>query len=256
MKKITLSLIFLLSIYLSKAQSFEFDTSGDNEGWGAVTNTSGTIDGGDYTLQVTASQNFVSLFNNSTIKTGSSAVNPSTVQYLHIVANVVPSTVKIINIRYNNGKNITKQISNFFSPGLQTYTVDMNDLFGTDWSNSTSLNNFRIRFVNQTSEGDLSTGTDIVTIDKIVFSDGVALGINDLRQFNFSFYPNPAKDKLHFRANAPIQKVQVYNLSGKELAGHSNVSHNSIDVSALDNGIYLVKIYVKDTAGTFKFVKR
>ncbi|MCT4587630.1 MAG: T9SS type A sorting domain-containing protein [Carboxylicivirga sp.] len=255
MKKITFLLSFVLSTSMCIAQSFEFNTDEDNKGWDAVTNTSGTIANGAYTLQVTASQDFISLFNNTTVKTSPTAVNPSTVQYLHIVANIIPSTVKTLNLRFNNGANKTKEISNLLSPGKQTYTIDMNELFGTDWSSSTSINNFRIRFVNQTSAGDLTVGTDIASIEKIVFSGAIVLEISDLSSFGFSMYPNPVCDKVYFQADEPIKKIQIFNLSGKEIVSDIDFSNNCIDVSGLANGIYLAKVYINGSVGSFKFVK-
>jgi hypothetical protein len=255
MRKITLSLIFTLTACMAFAQTWNFTDS--NEGWGTQSNTTVShLDGTDelrLRLQAGITQDFVALFNNSTIKTAPTAVNPSTVQYMHIVANVVDAGVTTLNLRFNNGANKTQVLSNFLSTGMQTYTIDMNAEFGADWTGSTSLNNFRIRFQNPT--GNLTPEADIAFVQKIVFSNDAVLSVSTLEKFNFSFYPNPAKNNLYLNANKPIQKIQVYSILGKEAISVNNFTGNSLDISNLAKGMYLAKVYINDAVGTFKFIK-
>jgi hypothetical protein len=258
MRKITLSLIFTLTACMAFAQSWDFIA--DAQGWVAndADVTLEHLAGYDEVrleLNAGVAQNFVGVFNNTNVEGG--VVNPSSMRYLHIVANVVPSTVKILNLRFvkGSGGNRAKEFSNFLSTGSQTYTIDMDTEFGTDWTAETSIANFRIRFVNQASAGNLTPETDIAFIDKIVFSNDAVLSVSTLEKFNFSFYPNPAKNNLYLNANKPIQKIQVYSILGKEAISVNNFTGNSLDISNLAKGMYLAKVYINDAVGTFKFVK-
>ncbi len=67
-------------------------------------------------------------------------------------------------------------------------------------------------------------------------------------------YPNPTSQVLQIEGDAEIGNLQVFDLTGRELLRTKNSA--SIDVSILNKGIYLIKIF--DKSGRFatqKFVK-
>ena len=74
---------------------------------------------------------------------------------------------------------------------------------------------------------------------------------------NVKIYPNPAKDRLFIINNEllTINNVEIVDLAGKTIANHKT-SVNSIDVSALPQGIYLVKIHTDKGLVFDKFIKR
>ncbi|OMP30131.1 T9SS-dependent choice-of-anchor J family protein [Mangrovimonas sp. DI 80] len=74
--------------------------------------------------------------------------------------------------------------------------------------------------------------------------------INNLPQL--SVYPNPVKDNLYI--NAPEQSsIKVYNILGKEM--FLSFQNNTINMSSLSNGIYLVEITHLNQVKTFKVIK-
>lgn len=82
------------------------------------------------------------------------------------------------------------------------------------------------------------------------------LSVQDLAQFGFTIYPNPAKDVINLNAQAPIEKVEVFNLLGQQvLTTHINKTSSQINVSNLTDGVYLMKTYINGVTGTYKFVK-
>ena len=96
----------------------------------------------------------------------------------------------------------------------------------------------------------------------IAFFDNVSitestLGIDDLKQFSFSSYPNPATDYLYITAAKNIEKIEVYNLLGKQVL-RENISSRTkqVNVSNLSDGIYIMKAYIEDAVGSYKFVKQ
>lgn len=69
-------------------------------------------------------------------------------------------------------------------------------------------------------------------------------------------YPNPGDDKIFWAKNIPIEKVTIYDMSGK-LVSLQNVSENSVNVSGLVTGSYLIKLESKDKLiYNSKFIKK
>ena len=67
----------------------------------------------------------------------------------------------------------------------------------------------------------------------------------------FSFYPNPADDMINIRFSPDVncEKVDIYSLDGK-LCHEQNFNLNTIDISNLTNGIYMMKVTL-DNGNTF-----
>lgn len=59
----------------------------------------------------------------------------------------------------------------------------------------------------------------------------------------YSFYPNPAKDNISIRFSPDVscEKVEIYGLDGK-LYHEQNFNVNSVDVSNLSSGVYMMKV--------------
>jgi hypothetical protein len=76
--------------------------------------------------------------------------------------------------------------------------------------------------------------------------------------FSYNLYPNPSENVLKISDAANINRVFIYNVSGKLLKSVEPISNEqiNIDVSELDTGIYI--IHLRDDKGmhTSKFVKK
>ena len=70
-------------------------------------------------------------------------------------------------------------------------------------------------------------------------------------------YPNPTTNTLNLTAQGVIKNASIYNVIGKEvLCLDINKNSESIDVSKLPKGIYLIKYTMDDKVGSAKFIKR
>ncbi len=79
------------------------------------------------------------------------------------------------------------------------------------------------------------------------------LGIPEQGKVKLSLYPNPASDKLHFTADAPLSGT-IWNMIGQQMQEFSIGAGAALDVSKLAQGSYIVK--VDGTGGsTLRFVK-
>ena len=75
---------------------------------------------------------------------------------------------------------------------------------------------------------------------------------------NLSIYPNPVSDKLNINYKENISNLTVYDLSGRSVKSlTTNNSNNSIDVSDLKSGTYLLRIETENkNVSTVKFIKK
>jgi hypothetical protein len=81
--------------------------------------------------------------------------------------------------------------------------------------------------------------------------------LEDLVQFSFKSYPNPAKDNLNVSAVKPINKIEIYNLLGQQVVSRElNTNKAQINVSSLSKGLYVVKAFIDDAVGSYKFIKQ
>jgi hypothetical protein len=86
---------------------------------------------------------------------------------------------------------------------------------------------------------------------------GATLGINQFNITSFKLYPNPTNTgKVTIASvNSGAMKVAVYDILGKQVKNEI-VSNDTIDVSNLKSGIYILKITQNDATSTKKLVIR
>jgi hypothetical protein len=71
-------------------------------------------------------------------------------------------------------------------------------------------------------------------------------------------YPNPVTDFLHVKAPDRLNRISVYSLTGsRKIFKNSEGSSIMLDLSELEQGIYLVKVEMEDGSGKLeKIVKK
>jgi hypothetical protein len=98
--------------------------------------------------------------------------------------------------------------------------------------------------------------------DKQVFFDNISLKMattnstEDVFAANFGIYPNPAKNVINISSVKTIEKAEIYNIIGKKVISTSNLSNNSLDISSLTKGVYILKLVSGDVVGTRKIIKQ
>ncbi|KMQ60255.1 hypothetical protein ACM46_18780 [Chryseobacterium angstadtii] len=73
-------------------------------------------------------------------------------------------------------------------------------------------------------------------------------------QNSMMLYPNPVQDILYIKSAEEIIKVEVYDASGRVL-NTTGVKNNSINVSELAKGNYIIKLFTKGKTMTQRFIK-
>ena len=114
------------------------------------------------------------------------------------------------------------------------------------------------------SIGDVRTVTITITdtngvVESIVLTatyDNSA-SLEDIDKFNFSYGPNPTSDVVRLSSAESINSIQVYNLLGQEvLRDQPEQRETSLDISNLNEGVYILKVAIKNEIGTFRIVKQ
>jgi hypothetical protein len=82
-------------------------------------------------------------------------------------------------------------------------------------------------------------------------SDG--LSIEDVDSNAIALYPNPVKDRLYISGNSERYDIAVYSLLGQRVMTVSNV--DEIDVTLLNEGVYLIRVSNETTTTVKRIVK-
>lgn len=69
-----------------------------------------------------------------------------------------------------------------------------------------------------------------------------------------AIYPNPVRDILNIQSKNEIVKAEIYDAAGRIIRS-TNVKGNSIPVSELSKGNYILKVFMKDKVIVQKFIK-
>ncbi|MBK9735365.1 MAG: T9SS type A sorting domain-containing protein [Saprospiraceae bacterium] len=71
---------------------------------------------------------------------------------------------------------------------------------------------------------------------------------------DISIYPNPVRDILHISTKETWTKAEIYDISGRIMRSVA-LDTQTIDVSNLESGTYIIKLRNGDKSGNVKFVK-
>lgn len=108
--------------------------------------------------------------------------------------------------------------------------------------------------------------SDIATFSSKGFNDvhlimnvkgtSATASVGNLAEVDFSYYPNPVKERLNMKANEEITSVEVYNVLGQQVKSMKpSKFEESLDLTSLATGTYMVRATVNDKVGSFKVVK-
>lgn len=81
-------------------------------------------------------------------------------------------------------------------------------------------------------------------------------GTDTTKFSGFTYYPNPVKNNLTLHNNSEITKVEAYNLLGQlALSQNTSGTEATINMQALQPGVYMVKAYSGSNAKVIRVVK-
>lgn len=103
---------------------------------------------------------------------------------------------------------------------------------------------------------DCSSNWLTVYFDNVAIKGGtVGLSELELESNHVSIFPNPTNGVLNIDSQLEVTSIQIFNLNGKNVYSIVNFdSKNSIDLSELDNGFYIIKINSEKGVYTEKII--
>ncbi len=124
----------------------------------------------------------------------------------------------------------------------------------------------RIYTISSASNSDIGVYTCYVTNSVVtgltLIRNNITLDVtlNDVETANVEFkvYPNPTSGKILFASESELGKkvtVMVYGVQGNLMFQQNNILNNTIDVSELSTGIYILKLNAGNKTYTSRIVK-
>ncbi|WP_445747128.1 T9SS type A sorting domain-containing protein [Polaribacter sp.] len=159
----------------------------------------------------------------------------------------VPNTTSGAGVKQINKFDLQGQINNSTWSNIE-FNVSDADFNG---SNGLFIFDFQIA-----AGADANAGGTVL-IDNFKISGLNTASVDNNKLFGFSMYPNPANNRLNISAANTIKNAEIYNVLGKKVMNVTiNKTSESIDISNLASGVYMIKYNIENTVGTAKFIKQ
>lgn len=126
--------------------------------------------------------------------------------------------------------NVINNFSVLNNPNLRCIFVDDVNYCNTNWLGKDTTSNY----VSNTAECNLLNTNENIFASK------------------FKLYPNPSGDIIHIETDINLDNIEIYNMFGQLVL---ETTKKDINVSQLNSGTYIAKIFTEDKMEIVKFVK-
>jgi surface protein len=158
------------------------------------------------------------------------------------------SSVTYMSYMFNGASSFNQDISFWDVSNV----VDMNGMFSSSNSFNQNISNWCVTNI-ITEPTNFSNSAPLSESNKPVWGSCPTASIEDQNQLDISIYPNPTSDIVYIEGNYTQLKVVIYNVLGKEILNKSIT--NRIDISHLDNGVYILQLSDGVKLSTRKIIK-
>jgi hypothetical protein len=90
----------------------------------------------------------------------------------------------------------------------------------------------------------------------VIQLSAIATDVDNISLLPISLYPNPTTDYLYIACAKQISKVEVVDMSGRVQLSKPNLENNTLNVSSLPEGVYMLRLTLDSGTKTLKFTKR
>lgn len=224
---------------------FTFDSDGDTEGWNGKSGLDLQVTGGNLV------QDYTNGNANGQAKMAQElyAIDASANQYMHIV---LQNATANDELRISYPDDMTGRVFKTTPVMANSTTSEIIDVDMTNALWTGNISDFQIQLRETASGATLNAGT--VTVERIVFDNNATLSNESLVNLEFNLYPNPAKNSINIISNETIDNVSIYSVTGAKVYSQKPQG-TSIDISNLNDGIYLVKMTAGDQSMVRKLIK-
>jgi pectate lyase len=135
-------------------------------------------------------------------------------------------------------------------------------VFNSDFSGSVYIDGQKYNATNGILTVALTAGNHIITkgdtanLYYISYASELITSMTASEKFDIHLYPNPTINILHIDSRYGVEKIQVYNLSGELKKTAESQSIESIDLSDLKEGLYVLKITSQNITVVKSIIKK
>ena len=188
------------------------------------------------------------------VETVTSQINATNMLFLHVDAwtpNMTTFRVKLVdfgaNAAFGGGDDVNHEL--IFTPTLSTWNS-----YHIPLSNFTNL--VTKGHIAQLIFSGLPVGAGTLFIDNVYFTTA-ALSNQSFDMAKISMFPNPTSNMLTITSANKMDAITVYSVVGQEVMNvNVNADNTVLNVSGLQDGIYLVKVISEGKVSTSKFIKQ
>ena len=156
------------------------------------------------------------------------------------------------NLRFKVGQTQSHSSVNFFELPLPIkITGSLGEILEISLDNQFIDQTFSIPVNFSVASVEFNLNKQIVEANSTVVKDASIMGTEDLTKKALLIFPNPVHQKLSVSGLEKVENFQMYNIDGKLLKAGNLAPEQSIDVSKLAKGVYILKIAGK----SLKFIK-
>ncbi len=219
---------FIASIPTTLQETFTFDTPGDTEGFTATNGSISGPTGGVLTFTPTATKY-------AKLNQEAHHVDADAHKQIHIT--LKNNSAANDQLRFVGPDGARTQEITTSDSGFTTYNFDLSDTGANPlWTGDQTF----VIGIGSLLDGKAQDG-GTAEFESIMFDN--TLSATNFETNSFSLYPNPAKNVLNIRSAGSVEKVEIYDIMGKQvLTAKGFVNDSEINISNLNSGVYLVKI--------------
>ncbi len=150
---------------------------------------------------------------------------------------------------FSFGATVSVEMSFNLDTGVASLTVGGETITHTG-STGETLDTFNLRQSNSSSD-------ETIYVDNLSISYDNLLSTKNNSIKGFSVYPNPTTQNVVTISSKSksLINIQVFDVLGKQII-HKTISDNTLDLSTLKHGIYVLKAFQDDAVSTQKLVIR
>jgi hypothetical protein len=113
------------------------------------------------------------------------------------------------------------------------------------------------RTYNINATGNTAAYTWAIDDVNVSYSNNLVLGTDDISKAKANqteIYPNPVVDYLTVKSDSKVNKVEVYDMTGRNM--NSILNGDKVNVTNLNSGNYIINIETKEGKVSKKFIKK
>ena len=123
-----------------------------------------------------------------------------------------------------------------------------------DWLTEEDVSYMRITCVSSVLDTDIKVGSEL-WIDNFEIEQE-SLSTNELKTVDLNIFPNPASEFIQYSSELTIKQIIIYEITGKEKKALINYENNTINISDLPNGKYIIAFVTGDKTIRRFFMKK